>query len=75
MHIGTLNKIAAEEYRLEIGVMDLIGKSTKLDEGWLYTETADGSAFEEKVIVVKGVITQKITFDKRPCPNMERAEI
>lgn len=55
--------------------MDLIGKSIKLDEGWLYTETTDGSGFEEKVILVKGIVTQKITFDKRPCPNMERAEI
>lgn len=55
--------------------MDLIGKSSKLPTGWLYTETLDGKTFNEKIILVKGVITQKILFDKRPCPNMERTEI
>jgi hypothetical protein len=55
--------------------MDLQGKSAKLEEGWLYTETLDGTAFNEKIIVVKGVITQKIIFDKRPCPNMDRTEL
>jgi len=55
--------------------MDLIGKSIKLEEPWLYTETVDGEGYNEKVIRVKGVITTKILFDKRPCPNMERSEI
>ena len=55
--------------------MDLIGTATKLEEPWLYTETVDGDSQDEKVIVVKGIITTKLLFDKRPCPDMERSEI
>ena len=50
--------------------MDLVGKATKLDQGWLYTQTEEGKDSNEKIIKVKGIITQKILFDKRPCPNM-----
>ena len=63
-----------DEYKLEIGVMDLVGKAVPLEEGWLYTETKEGSSANEKVILVKGVVKSKIIFDKRPCPNMERTE-
>lgn len=55
--------------------MDLLGKAVNLEEGWLYTETIEGSSPDEKIIVVKGVIIKKILFDKRPCPNMERSEM
>ena len=55
--------------------MDLIGKASKAEEGWLYTETVDGDDPNEKKIVVKGVVTRKVLFDKRPCPNMERTDI
>ena len=55
--------------------MDLFGKAVKMDSGWLYTETIEGNNMNEKNIVVKGVISKKILFDKRPCPNMERAEL
>lgn len=30
VHLGTLQQISNDEYRLEIGIMDLVGKSTKL---------------------------------------------
>lgn len=50
--------------------MDLVGRAVPLDEGWLYTETKEGSNANEKVILVKGVVKSKIIFDKRPCPNM-----
>jgi hypothetical protein len=43
VHLGTLHRIGEEEYRLEIGVMDLVGKATKLEENQLYTITIDGS--------------------------------
>ena len=53
--------------------MDLVGKAVNLEEGWLYTETIDGGNETEKIILVKGVIKTKVIFDKRPCPNMDRA--
>lgn len=55
--------------------MDLIGKCTPLEEGWLHTETKDGANQDEKNVIIKGVIVNKVTFDKRPCPNMERASL
>jgi hypothetical protein len=75
VHLGTLYPLGSEQYRLEIGVMDLVGKAVKLEEGWLYTETTEGESYGSKIVTVKGVITRKILFDKRPCPNMERSEI
>ena len=56
--------------------MDLIGRAVDLKgDDWLYTTTMDGMDFNEKIINIKGVITKKIIFDKRPCPNMERSEV
>jgi hypothetical protein len=73
--MGTLHKIKEDEYHMEIGVMDLVGRAIALDEGWLYTETKAGTNENEKVILVKGIVKNKIIFDKRPCPNMERTEV
>jgi hypothetical protein len=74
VHLGSLHKVKKDEYRLEIGVMDLVGKAITLDGGWLYTETIPGGSQNERIIVVKGVVKTKVVFDKRPCPNMDRAE-
>jgi hypothetical protein len=75
IHMGCLEKIGSDEYRLEIGVMDLIGKTTKIDDHLLYTETIDSKNPNEKILMVKGVITKKILFEKRPIPNMLRADM
>ncbi len=31
VHLGTLNQVGPSDYKLEVGVMDLIGKASKLE--------------------------------------------
>lgn len=39
IHLGELKKIAEGKYKLEIGVMDIIGKEVKLPTKQVVTET------------------------------------
>lgn len=53
--------------------MDISGFEVKdLDETFLHVETIQKSA-EQQILIIKGVVTKKIVFNKRPYPNIERA--
>ena len=57
-----------------MGSVDLVGYEVPLaNEHFLYTESIAVSA-HEKVILVKGIVTKKIVFNKRPTPNLDRGE-
>lgn len=77
--MGTLEKVDPAStkdkahYILEMGTMDISGFEVKdLNETFLHVETVEKSA-EYQVLVIKGIVSKKIIFNKRPYPNIERA--
>lgn len=57
-----------------MGTIDIVGYlDEKFDESFLYTESIQVSN-EERIIMVKGIVTKKLIFNKRPSPNLDRIE-
>jgi hypothetical protein len=63
------------KYKLEIGIMDLVGKEVKLTTKQIVTETVINDNNSSKVILVKGVVSRKIVFENRPAPDMNRVVV
>lgn len=59
-----------------MGTMDISGYEVKdLNETFLHVETVETveKSAEQQVLVIKGIVSKKIIFNKRAYPNIERA--
>lgn len=55
---------------LEMGSMDLSGfEVEKLDESFVHIETVEKTS-DYQVLMIKGIVTKKVVFMKRPYPNI-----
>ena len=75
--LGSLQDLKQNEkgkklYRIEMGKVDIVGyEDEKFDEHFLYVETVCESE-AEKILIIKGMVTKKVIFNKRPTPNLDR---
>lgn len=69
MSLGQLHKIDENNYKLEIGVMDVVGVAQKLKQPIAVFETIP-SGDTQRILLVKGYVKMRILFDKRPVPIM-----
>lgn len=52
--------------------MDLSGYEVeKLDESFVHIETVEKTS-DYQVLMIKGIVTKKVVFMKRPYPNIQR---
>lgn len=53
-----------------MGSMDLSGYEVeKLDESFVHIETVEKTS-DYQVLMIKGIVTKKVVFMKRPYPNI-----
>lgn len=71
MLLGDIEKLGDGNYKLVIGLMDIIGVGVELKERAAIMETVKTSK-NERELIIKGYAGLKILFHKRPVPIMDR---
>lgn len=71
--LGQLFKVDDAQYRLEMGIMDLVGKAQPVKQPLaVFEKLCEGE--QQRTLLIRGYIRTKVVFDRRPVPMMERSK-
>lgn len=73
MPLGQLFKLDENTYRLEMGIMDLVGTVQKLKQPFAVYELLHTGELE-RLMLIRGYVKLRVLFDKRPVPIMDRSK-